>query len=58
MYWFICKGKQVSLPDVWSLVSSFVTRYVATQLPSESLSDTRLESFRYMLQPQYPAKRS
>ena len=30
VYWFICRGKQVSLPDVWSLVSSFVTRYVAT----------------------------
>ena len=30
----------------------------SNRVASESLNDTRLESFRYMLQPQYPAKRS
>ena len=30
----------------------------SNRVASESLNDTRLESFRYMLQRQYPAKRS
>ena len=38
VYWFICKGRHVSLPDMWSLVSSFVTMYVATLITTRGMA--------------------